>query len=83
MPKEPASLPALLTFGPGFMLMGGLMAARSAGGRDWVAFGIAVVGTLMLSRGLITLLKVARASSAEIERLRQQLSALGQVAHKS
>ena len=68
MQKEPASLPALLTFGPGFMLMGGLIAARSTGDRDWVAFGIAVLGTLMLSRGLIMLLRAARASSVEIER---------------
>ena len=77
MQKEPASLPALLTFGPGFMLMGGLIAARSTGDRD------AVLGTLMLSRGLITLLRVARAKSVEIERLPQQLNTLGQVANKS
>jgi len=76
--NESKWLPAQLTFGPGFMLLG-LLQARAGpemGWYDWVNVAIAAAGTWQLSRGLATLLKASRASANEVAVLREQLSAL-------
>ena len=68
MSKEPKWLPAQLTFGPAFMLLG-LLHARVGPGMgwyDWVNILVAAAGTLQLSKGLITLLKTIRASANEV-----------------
>jgi hypothetical protein len=85
VPNESKWLPAQLTFGPAFMLLG-LLHARAGtetGWFDWVSFAIAAVGTLQLSHGLVTLLKTSRASAAELAALREQLRAQGSQPSKS
>ncbi len=85
MPQEPKWLPAALTFGPGFMLMG-LLHARAGpvmGWFDWVSVGFAMAGTLMLVRGLGALLVTSRLSASEVADLREQLRSLGSQPAKS
>jgi hypothetical protein len=75
VPTESKWLPAQLTFGPTFMLLG-LLHARvgpEMGAYDWIHFVVAGIGTLQLSYGLITLLKTSRATANEVAKLRDQL----------
>ena len=78
MTQESKWLPAQLTFGPAFMLLG-LLHARFGpimGWFDWVNGGVAVMGTFMMVRGLGFLLTASRANAGELAALRKQLNNL-------
>ena len=85
MAKEPASLPASLTFGPVFMILGlsGELAGLSSSSWRLVSLAIAFFGAVTLSGGLAWLLKATRSSADEVARLREQLNALGASGSKS
>jgi hypothetical protein len=85
MAKEPASLPASLTFGPVFMILGlsGALAGVAGGLWGLVSLAIALFGAVTLSSGLAWLLRATRSSAAEIVKLREQLSSINASALKS